>query len=132
MRLMSKSAIAFLAVCAQQIWAIYPDAAMAQTLGGGQSVEIGWWRVALALLFCLCLAVSAAAILKRRGHGSFGVRHSVAPHIKIVEVTRLNHRSELNLILCDGTYFLIAVSPQGTNLIGQVALADHSQAPNHA
>ncbi len=104
-----------------------PQLLWAQTLGGNQSVDIGWWRVILVLLFCLGLAVAAAFLLKRRGLGVFGVRHISEPHVKIIEVTRLNHRSELNLISCNGAYFLIAVGPHGTRLISQVTIADTAQ-----
>ena len=100
--------------------------ACAQTLGRATGPDIAWWRVLAALLLCLALAVGGALALRARlaAGGSipkapwrFGT--SAARRLRVVEAIRVGSQTEICLIACDETEYLVAVSPQKIEVLAQ-------------
>ena len=87
--------------------------AVAQTIG--QATESGppVWRVLLALLLCLGLAVAGAFALRWRMRGGGSPLPLVGQRrLILIERTRLNHQVDLCLVKCDQREFLITTSPR--------------------
>jgi hypothetical protein len=91
--------------------------ALAQTLGQGQGVEIPWWRVVGALVFCLGLALAAAVLLKRRLGGGPALFSPAARRVKLVETLRLSHQIDLCVIHYDDQELLVAAGANGAALL---------------
>lgn len=96
----------------------------AQTLGHGPDDQIVWWRVALALIFCLMLAVGAAFVIKARTSGQLAMprfinpgRTSPARRLELVETLRLKPQLDLVIVRCDGRDLLLATHAQTAQLI---------------
>src|SRR5258708_39176301 len=93
---------------------------LSQTLGQGGGVEIPWWRVGGALALCLALAVGGAFALRTRLGGALPSGAGPGRRLRLVESVRLSHQTDVCLIRCDLRAFLIASTPQGAVLIGEV------------
>ena len=91
--------------------------ALAQTLGQGQGVEIPWWRVLGALVFCLGLALVAAVLIKRRLGGGPALFSAAPRRIKLVESLRLSHQIDLCVIHYDDQELLVAAGANGAALL---------------
>jgi flagellar biogenesis protein FliO len=95
--------------------------AMAQTLGQGTDVDLPWWRVIGALLFCLLLAAGAAFVLRDRLPFLQGLRPLLdrrrPTRLRLIEATRLAQQVDVCLLRYDDRELLIAVSPQGAVLL---------------
>ena len=104
--------------------------AVAQTLGQGQGVEIPWWRVIGALVFCLGLALAAAVLLKRRLGGGPPLFSTSARRVKLVETLRLSHQIDLCVVHYDDQELLVAAGAHGAALLSTKPKPDApSEAP---
>jgi flagellar biogenesis protein FliO len=87
------------------------------------------WRVLGALALCLALAIAAAYVLRRRLGGAMPAAIGRARRLQLVERLRLSHQTDICLISCDGTEFLVAATPQGTATIAAPLPASAPGAP---
>ena len=88
----------------------------AQTLGGAQTPDVSLLRVALALVFCILIAVTAAYVMRFRMTGRFDLPKftpGAARRLVLVERLRLGAQHELCLITLDGREFMVSVSAAG-------------------
>lgn len=109
--------------CAPFVWWVaccFAIPAAAQTLGHGVDDGISTWRVVLALLLCLALAVAIPFVLKTRLGGLRFPRLSI-PHqgrrLQVIESVRLNQHADLCLVRLDEAQFLVSVSSSGVRVI---------------
>ena len=97
--------------------------ALAQRLGQGEDDGISLWRVVVALLLCLALAVFAAYAMRSRMGGLpllSGLFSGARPNrrrLQLVETLRLSHQIDLCVVACDGEELLVAAGPQGVQLL---------------
>jgi hypothetical protein len=91
--------------------------AFAQRLGQGEGAEVPVWRVLIALLLCLGLAVAAAFVLRRRLGGPGPAGFGRTKRLQLVETLRLSHQVDLCVVACDGGEFMVAATPHGATLI---------------
>ena len=113
---------------------------LAQSLAQGAEPHVSWWRVILALLLCLGLAVAGALALKYRLHGSvfsggkpgrgFNLLASLRTRtfaftspprrLQLVELVRVNPQVTVCLLTWDGKEYLVAALPaSGFKPMGQ-------------
>ncbi len=100
--------------------------ACAQTLGHGPPDDISLWRVAMALILCLVLAVGAAFAVKAGG-GRWRlpfVANDASRRLKLRESLRLGHQVDLCIVACDGRDLLVSVSAQGVRLLDRLPAPD--------
>lgn len=97
-------------------------AAHAQRLGGSASADISLVRVFLALLLCVIVAVLAIFLIRQRYGG--GRLPSMFPRLapggsrlRLVEIRRIGPQSDLCLVQCDETEFLVLIAPGGALLL---------------
>lgn len=119
-------------------------AAFAQTLGQAKDVDVPWWRLLLALLLCLGLAVAGAYALRLR-QTRLGLARSIpttgskldanagrnlgllakrlfqapAGRIKLIQSVRVSPQLDVCLLSCDGKEYLIAATPQSAVVLSQ-------------
>jgi hypothetical protein len=108
--------------------ASWPGAAFAQHLGHAQDADIAPWRVAIALIVCLALALAGAFALRwrlRAGPAMFAT--PVERQLRLVETLRLSHQIDICLLECDGRRVLVATTAQGALVIPEGAFF-----PQHA
>lgn len=115
-------------ICLAASFALFAltDPALAQTLGRGSDDGISIWRVILALVVCLTLAVMAAVGLKYKAGGRlpFFLRTQASGRtLVLVETLRLSHQTDLCLVDCGGNRLLIAVSAHGAQLLNHAPSA---------
>jgi len=96
--------------------------AAAQRLGQGADDPVSLWRVVLALLFCLMIAVLAALVLRARMTGRplpaiFTIGSGQGARLRKLESVRMSHQVELSIVTCDGRDILVAVGPQGAQVL---------------
>jgi hypothetical protein len=96
------------------------DPAMAQSLGQAGDDGVSLWRVALALLLCMGLAVGGAFLIKARsGSGQllpWPVLARPARRLRLVETLSLRNHVDLNIVTCDGRELLVVTSEKGALL----------------
>lgn len=98
--------------------------AIAQRLGQASDSGPPMWRVALALIICLGLAVAGAFALRWRLRGGGPALPIVGQRrMTVIERTRLPHQVDLCLVRCDGREFLITVSPRDTQFGPEIVSA---------
>lgn len=90
----------------------------AQQLAGGGGAEISFWRVFTALVVSVAAAALLAVVLRSRTLGrpvrSKWLSALARPgRIELVETRRIASQTELSLVRCEGTEYLI-LSGQGT------------------
>jgi hypothetical protein len=111
-----------------------PAAAAEGRLGGGESIGVSLWRIVLALLVCIMLALVAALALRRSGFqvrrgstagggnagmvrrllGRLPLRHAA---IDVVETRRLSQHADLTLVRHGGREYLLLLFAGGSRLL---------------
>jgi flagellar biogenesis protein FliO len=106
------------ALLALIVFAVSWQPALAQRLGQGADDGVSMWRVVVALLLCLALAVFAAYALRTR-MGGLPFLSATRPgrRMQLVESLRLSHQIDLCVVACDGQELLVAAGPQGVQLL---------------
>jgi hypothetical protein len=113
-----------------------PGPALAQQLGGGGGAGFSIWRVLAALLVSLVAAVGVAVALRARNKGGLVSRptwlSALAPvgRIKIIESRRIAGQTELTLVRCDGTEYLVLTCAGTATVVERNVL--HDIAPEKA
>lgn len=84
----------------------------AQQLAGGGSADISFWRVLAALVVSVAAAAVLAVVLRSRAMGRPTKRKWLSVlarpgRIELVETRRIASLTELSLVRCDGTEYLI-------------------------
>ena len=102
----------------------HPAVVAAQQLGRASDDDLPLWRVALALLICLALAVGAAFALRYKMKGGTALPLLGEKRVILIERTRLSHQVDVCLVRCDGKEFLITTSPRDTRIGPQIGSAD--------
>ena len=104
------------------------QSACAQKLGGGQSFEAPFGRLALGLIICTLIAVAVVLLLRHfKGGRSAAFRllrqtddlHETG-RIKILEARRLSPHGDVCRFLSGDTEYLVVVSQGGATVIRQV------------
>lgn len=75
--------------------------------------DIGAFRVCVALLICLGLGIALILALRRFGYRTLGSASGTPRRLKLIETVRLNPKSALYLIECDGSAVLLAADETG-------------------
>jgi hypothetical protein len=98
----------------------------ATTIATGTGPEIPWFRLFLALVFCLLLAWGAIVLIRhRQGRGlakplaaMLGAARTAAPRrIRIIETRRASQHGDLCLVECDDQLFFLAITAQGVTVL---------------
>lgn len=98
----------------------------AQTLGGGQGVDIPFVRIIAGLILAILIALGAALVLKRQAGGGLDLsrlfRRQVAGRptarrIKIHETHRISPHADLCRFTAANREYLIVVSPHATHVL---------------
>lgn len=84
----------------------------AQQLAGGGGADISFWRVLAALVVSVAAAAVLAVVLRSRAMGRPTKRKWLSAlarpgRIELVETRRIASLTELSLVRCDGTEYLI-------------------------
>ncbi|MFC5475508.1 hypothetical protein [Paraherbaspirillum soli] len=90
---------------------------MAELTGGGAAPSIDYVRIALAFAVCVLLAIVWIGFVKRTSFGLKLTRDQGAARLKLVQSVRLNARTTVYLLECDGASVLLACDPDGTKVI---------------
>ena len=100
------------------------SAACAQSLGHAPDDDISLWRVGIALLLCLALAVAGAFLLRARmGYGPLiSFLPKGARRLKLIETLRLGRVATLSIVECDGKELLLVNSDEHAELIAHLPL----------
>ena len=106
-----------------------PGWAFAQRLGGGESADVSWWRVAASLLLCLALAAGGAWALKAKMKGTPALFNTGPRRLQVLETVRLAHQVEICLLRCDDKEVFIAVSPHGAFAVQGLEAAPSTEPP---
>jgi hypothetical protein len=107
------------------------DSAFAQSLNQTSGIEIPWWRVISALIFCLLLAVGAALAIKVKLQGGEAINASFwrqpgqslklfdggPRRLKLIETLRLSHQVDICLVKCGDGDFVVAATPHGAFIV---------------
>lgn len=101
-----------------------PAMLAAQQLGRAPADDLPLWRVALALLLCLALALGGAFALRARMKGGRSLPLIGAKRLILVERIRLSHQVDACLVRCDQKEFLITTSPRDTRIGPQIGDVD--------
>ncbi len=109
---------------------LWPAAAFAQRLGGAESPDFSIWRILLALLVCLLLALFAIWFLYNRNIGGGQGRRFTIPkslsilagpaqerHIEIVEIRKLSAQQDICLLRNAGREYLILLSGEQNRVL---------------
>jgi flagellar biogenesis protein FliO len=90
-----------------------------QTLGQGADDGISIWRVVLALVLCLGLAVAVPFALKAKAGGLAPLRTVLrrSRRLHLVESLCLGHQTDLCLVRVDDRLLLVSVSPKGLEVL---------------
>lgn len=102
-----------------------PAAAADGGLGGGEGMSVSLWRIVLALLVCIMLALVAAVVLRRTGTsaaagiggrllGKFPLRR---PSIQVVETRRLSQHADVTLVRHGDREYLLLLFAGGSRLL---------------
>jgi flagellar biogenesis protein FliO len=88
--------------------------ASAQALGGAADDDISLWRVGIALLLCIVIAIVAAFVLKARMGGGEFFPFLLKPQrrLRLVEALKLGPHASLQIVACDGQEMLVLTSGQ--------------------
>jgi flagellar biogenesis protein FliO len=101
----------------------------AAPIGQVDGFAVPWARIALALLFCLTLAVGAIALLRRRSgspalppFASFLSSHERdrERELELVERLQLSAASQICLVRCGEERLLLHVSATGAQLLARI------------
>lgn len=105
---------------AAAIMVIFPATAWAQTLGQNTDDGISAGRVLAALTFCLLLGAGMVMAIRKWGGSfkKFHVSQSKIRRLNLRETLRVNAQVQICLVACDDKEMLIAVSPQGVQMLG--------------
>jgi hypothetical protein len=105
----------------------------AQQLAGGGGAEVSVWRVLAALLVSVAAAAVLAVVLRGRTMG-----RSTKPkwlsvlarpgRIELVETRRIASQTELSLVRCDGTEYVILSGQGKVEVLERRALPSADQA----
>lgn len=89
--------------------------ALSQTLGQGADDGISPWRLVLALVIGVGLAVAVPFALKARSGGLPLFRFALPrdEKLKLVACIRLSRNADLCLVECEGARLLLAISANG-------------------
>ena len=101
------------------------EAANAQTLGGGEPIEIPLLRIAAALIVGILIALGAALVLKRQMGGRFELPRLLNPRlpgrsprrIRIHETYRLSPHADLCRFTASNREYLVIVSASATEVL---------------
>ena len=106
--------------------------AFAQTsLTGRDAVpDLDFFRVGLALAFCLLLGVAVIFWLKRKMPGR--LLPGSSPSVRITETARLGVRASLYVVEFDGRRFLLAADSNGIVAVGESGHAASTAAASAA
>jgi flagellar biogenesis protein FliO len=98
-----------------------PTAAGAQQIGGGGAPDVSLFRVFLALLVCVIVAVLVVLFVKQRMGGRLPrFLGRIAPsqgRIRLIEGRRISPQGELCICEVDGEEFVLLLSPGGALLL---------------
>jgi flagellar biogenesis protein FliO len=100
------------------------QSAWAQTLGRAPDDEISLWRVGIALLFCVVLAIAGAFLLRARlGQAPlFAFPTKSGRRLKMVETLRLGRVIALSIVECDGKELLVMSSEERAELLARLPM----------
>jgi hypothetical protein len=105
----------------------------AQQLAGGGGAEVSVWRVLAALIVSVAAAAVLAVVLRSRAMGR-PTKHKwlsalARPgRIELVETRRIASLTELSLVRCDGTEYLILSSQGAAEVLERRPLPGTGQA----
>lgn len=100
----------------------------AQNLGGGESPDISIWRILLALIVSLFVALGAIWLVYQRQRGGlrgslidmswlskWGIvaNHTDAREIEIVDMRKLNQQTDVCLLRCQNRDYFILIGSEG-------------------
>jgi hypothetical protein len=110
----------------------------AQTLGGGQAMNIPIGRILAALLICLLIAFVMVLVLRRRFGGrpmlqgleqSFSRRGNAAPAIRIIETRRLSPAADVCRFTSGNREYLVILTAGGATVLNDAATTEPREPP---
>jgi hypothetical protein len=105
------------------IWVTtFSSSAMAQQLGRGAEIDLPLWRILAGLGLILALGVGALLVVRSRGAKLTLWRPVAHRRLKVIETTRLSPQGVLCLASCDGTEYLIAITPGSALVVDRPSL----------